>query len=144
MPTPKKPADRKPKTVEKPKMNPEEVPGWDLMKPMEQIPVWEQTELVAILQEAMEDGEDVEPPKPLEEMTPNERLAYDEEVKKKGQEKTFDVRIIGKLAKQLTEYAIDRDEYIKFVSGSGAMQRSMNLAMAWVGQMGEFSSSEDS
>jgi hypothetical protein len=144
MPTPKKPADKQPKTVQKPKIAPEEVPGWDLMRPLEEIPAWEQTDLVAILQEAMDDGEPEIDTSLLEGLTPNQRIKKEAELKQAARSKSFDVRIIGTLAKQLKEYAKDPEEYTKFVSGSGAMERAMNLAMAWVGQMGEFSSSENS
>lgn len=115
---PKAPQDRKPKaaTVDEP-LSPEEVPGWELMKPMSEIPVWEQTPLIAILQKAVE-GAEVD-----------------------GEVQTFDINVIGELAKALIPYAIDEAAFIKFVSGAGAMERAMQLAMAWVGQMGEFESS---
>jgi hypothetical protein len=116
---PKAPQDRKPKAapVEEP-LSPEEVPGWELMKPMSEIPVWEQTPLIAILQSAFED------------------------TKEEGEAQSFDINLIGELAKEMSAHAVDAEAYRKFVSGAGAMERAMNLAMAWVGQMGEFASSE--
>jgi hypothetical protein len=117
---PKAPQDRKPKAapVEEP-LSPEEVPGWALMKPMSEIPVWEQTPLVALLQTAFESSE--------EEGT---------------DVSSFSIDLVGKMAQAMIPYAIDEAAYIKFVSGAGALQRAMDLAMAWVGQMGEFTSSE--
>jgi len=116
---PKAPQDRKPKAapVEEP-LSPEEVPGWDLMKPMSEIPVWDQTPLIAVLQSAFDDTEE------------------------EGETRSFDINLIGELAKAMSVHAIDEAAYLKFVSGAGAMERAMNLAMAWVGQMGEFVSSE--
>lgn len=118
--TPKTPQDRKPKAAEvETPLSPEEVPGWELMKPMSEIPVWEQTPLIALLQDAIEDGDD-----------------------EGNGKKSFSVNIIGEMSKAMIPYALDEAAYTKFVSGSGAMERAMNLAMAWVGQMGEFGSSE--
>lgn len=117
--TAKTPADRKPKAAEVETPSPEEVPGWDLMKPMSDIPVWEQTPLLALLQDALDDGDDAEAGK-----------------------KSFSVNVIGEMSKAMIPYAKDEAAYTKFVSGTGAMERAMNLAMAWVGQMGEFASSE--
>jgi hypothetical protein len=124
MPEPKQPQDRMPKAVktEEPiKLSPEETPGWELMKDFNEIPVWEQTPLLSLLQSAIGDSEDEA-----------ENL------------KSFDVNIIGTMAQAMIPYAKDADAFTKFVSGSGAMERAMNLAMAWVGQMGEFGSSEPS
>lgn len=142
MATTKKPADRQPKQT--PKIAPEETPGWDLMKPLEQIPAWEQTDLVAILQDAMEDAIPEIDESLLEGLTPKQRIKKEEELKKAAASSSLDIRIIGKLAKALKDYAKDEEAYTAFVSGPGAMERAMNLAMAWVGQMGEFSSSENS
>lgn len=124
MPEPKKPQDRMPKaekTEEPIKLLPEETPGWDLMRDFSEIPVWEQTPMIALLQSAIGDSED-----------------------EAENVKSFDVNIIGQMAKAMIPYAKDADEFTRFVSGSGAMERAMNLAMAWVGQMGEFGSSEPS
>jgi hypothetical protein len=138
----KKPADKKP--AQQPKIAPEEVPGWDLMRPLDEVPVWEQTELVAILQEAMDDATPEIDETLLEGLTPNQRIKKEEELKKAAVSSSLDIRIIGKLGQAIKPYARDEAAYVKFVSGSGAMERTMNLAMAWVGQMGEFSSSENS
>jgi len=122
MPEPKKPQDRMPKAneIEAPvKLLPEETPGWELMKDFSEIPVWEQTPMIALLQNAIGDAED-----------------------EGDSVKSFDVNIIGTMAKAMIPYAKDEAEFTKFVSGSGAMERAMNLAMAWVGQMGESESSD--
>lgn len=115
--TAKTPADRKPKAVEVEEItNPEDVPGWNLLKPMSEIPVWEQTPLIALMQDAFESSEQ--------------------------DGSSFSIDLVGQLAKALAVHALDEAEYTKFVSGPGALERAMNLAMAWVGQMGEFSGSE--
>ena len=119
-PKAKAPQDRKPKAapVEEP-LSPEEVPGWELMKPMSEIPVWEQTPLIALLQSAFETSEEEE-----------------------GSISSFSIDLVGQMAQAMIPYAIDQAAYTKFVSGPGALNRAMNLAMVWVGQMGEFESSE--
>lgn len=116
---PKAPQDRKPKAAAVETFAPEDTLGWELMKPMGEIPVWEQTPLVALMQTAFEDSS-----------------------KEDGEESSFSIDLIGQLAKALIPYAVDEAAYVKFVSGAGAMERAMNLAMAWVGQMGESISSE--
>lgn len=125
MPTPpknaKQPADRKPKKEEI-VTDISETPGWHLLKDISEVPVWDQTDLLNLMQEA---------------------AATEEESKEAGV-KTYDVSIIGKLAKALLQFAHDPEEYTKFVSGSKGLQNAMTLAMAWVGQMGESVSSEDS
>jgi hypothetical protein len=120
MPEPKKPQDRMPKAKEvEATLSAEETPGWELMKDFSEIPVWEQTPMIALLQDAVGDATD-----------------------EGDSVKSFDVNIIGKMAKAMIPYAKDEAEFTKFVSGSGAMERAMNLAMAWVGQMGESGSSD--
>lgn len=121
--TTKVPQDRKPKAVEVPEeipLTPEETPGWELMKDFAEIPVWDQTPILSLFQQAFEDAADGE-----SEGT-----------------KSFDIKIVGDLAQAMIPFAKDEAEFIKFVSGAGAMERAMNLVMAWVGQMGEFESSE--
>lgn len=135
----KTPADRKPKVVEEPKVAIEETPGWELMKPMTDIPVWDQTPLIGMLQSAFEDSEeDKLSDEEIDALTEEEYVKY---TKERSQNRNFDVNIIGTLAKAIMPYAIDEAAYIKFVSGPGAMNRAMALAMAWVGQMGESESS---
>lgn len=121
MPSPKTPQDRMPKAteIEDTILTAEETPGWNLMKDFSEIPVWEQTPMIALLQDAIGDSTD------------------------EGEfVKSFDVNVIGQMAKAMIPYAKDEAEFTKFVSGTGAMERAMNLAMAWVGQMGESGSSD--
>lgn len=133
---PKKPSDRKPKVA----ATPQETPGWHLMKPMDEIPVWDQMPLIAMLHDALDDSEiDEMSTEEFANLTPEERK---EKIDAAGESRNFDIRILGQLAFELKKFARDEEEYIKFCSGSGALERSLNLAMAWVGQMGEFSSSD--
>lgn len=144
MPTaPKKPTDRLPKAAEEAPLSPEETPGWELMKPMDEIPVWDQMPLIELLQNAFKDSDaaDKKSDAEIDAMSKEEWDLYQEKLNSK--DRSFDVTIIGTLAKAIMPYAKDEAEYTKFASGAGAMQRVMNLAMAWVGQMGEFGSSED-
>lgn len=160
----KKPTDRLPKadTVEEIVIRPEETPGWELMKPIEEVPVWDQVPLVATLQEAMTEAEDKarekfedanarrlekgQPPLPLPvKKTESGKVARDEHGDPIPDfNMDFDVNIIGNLAKGILPFAKDEAELTRFMSGKGALNRTADLAMAWVGQMGESSSSDDS
>lgn len=117
----KAPQDRKPKAVEVQEevVNPEETPGWELMKDFADIPVWDQTPLLAQFQAVFESAD-----------------------KDENGSSSVDIQVAGDMAKALIPFAKDEAEFIKFMSGAGALQRAMNLVMAWVGQMGEFGSSE--
>lgn len=134
----KAPQDRQPK--EEKVLRPQEVPGWDLLRPFEEIPVWEQTPLISMLQEATQDSDELSDEE-YAALSPNEKVEYD---KNKDSIKSFDVNIIGRLAFQLKSFAVDEEAYTKFCSGRLGMSNAMNLAMAWVGQMGESESSENS
>lgn len=114
--TPRKPQDRKPKAVV---VDITKTPGWDLLTPMSDIPVWDQTPLIDLVRGAMK-GEQQEA----------------------NGEVSFEMSAVGEIAKALLPFAVDQAEYTKFVSGPGALEKAMTLAMAWVGQMGESSSSE--
>lgn len=158
---PAKPQDRKEKIVKEFTIRPEETPGWDLMKPIDEIPVWDQIPLVSMLQDALKESEQNAKEKfeddnarrvskGLEPLKP--RVAKDDKGKvirdDAGEpieiyERDFDISIIGKLAQGILPYAKDEAELTKFLSGKGALNRTADLAMAWVGQMGESSSSDD-
>lgn len=138
-PAPKKPSDRKAKGEDKVVTRVEETPGWNLLKSFEEIPVWDQMPLIALLDEATSDETRNLSKEEYAALTPKQRKEMDE-----GKRASVDITVLGDLTKKLKDFAIDEDEYTKFCSGSGAMQRSLNLAMAWVGQMGESIGSEDS
>ena len=139
---PKKPTDRKVKGESSTKpavIAPEETPGWDLLRSFEEVPVWDQMPLIALLDEATSDE--------TQELTKSEYAALTPEQRKEmkeGKRRSVDLETLGSLVKKLKDFAIDEAEYTKFCSGSGAMERSLNLAMAWVGQMGESIGSVDS
>lgn len=115
---PKAPQDHLPKQADQ---EPEKPEGWDLIKPLDQIPVWEQTELLQTLKEAFGDQVDVT------------EISVQE----------FDMRIIGKIALALRGWAKNAAEYDRFVSGQGAMQRAMDIATYAGGLLGESDSSTD-
>lgn len=114
---PKAPQDRKPKAVE---FDVTKTPGWNLLKPLSEIPVWEQTDIMDLFYSASDD-----------------------EKEEADGTRSFDLGVVGKLAKAMMVFAIDEAEYLKFVSGAGAMERAMGLASAWIGQMGESKGSEN-
>lgn len=136
-PTPKKPMDRLPKEEA---TRIEDTPGWELLKPFSEVPVWDQMPLILMMQEATQEAKELSKEE-YAKMTPEERKAYDEDPESI---RSFDMSIVGELSKKLLDFAVDEQAYTEFCSGSGALERTMNLAMAWVGQMGEAESSEDS
>lgn len=93
--------------------------GWELLKPFDQVPVWDQTELIAIVQPLLASQE------------ANDEGKVDFDLA------TFDVRVVGHLAQKLQEYATDPDAYLQFVSGPGALVRAMELGIAYATQLGE-------
>jgi hypothetical protein len=120
--TPKKPQDHLPKGGD-----PDEKPaGWELLKPFDQVPVWDQTELIEIVKPILKDGQD-------------------EGSDEKGIDiQNFDVRIVGELAKKLQDFALDRDAFLAFVSGPGALERAISLGVAYSMQLGESERSANS
>lgn len=107
----KTPQDRQPKQAADVKPD-----GWDLLLPFDKVPVWDQAELLEIV-------------KPL--------MASSEEDEKSLDLMTFDVRIVGDLAKKLADLAVDRGEYTSFVSGPDALERAVNLGIAYAAQLGK-------
>ena len=144
----KVPQDRKPKKEELP-VEPtlEELPGYELLKPLAEVPVWDQTPLISKLQKVYEDQE--KEAKELRQAEVERLVATgvpreDIDVDSIEVEASFDIDIIGQLVKAVVPFAKDEAEFIKFCSGAGAIERAGALAMAWVGQMGESESSEAS
>jgi len=143
--TPKAPQDRKPKQADIPARDVTETPGWELMKPIDEVPVWDQTDLLALMQELYADSEKGNARR-LAELN-EERVEAGKEPFEElpsYEEQDFDIRMLGQLIKSITPFAKDAAEFTKFVSGSGAIERGSELAMAWVGQMGESLSSDAS
>lgn len=97
--------------------------GWDLLKPFDEVPVWDQAELIATVQPILGQLRDAQ--------GDVEGDWVDLDIAK------FDVTVIGRLAKQLTAYAVDEDAYLKFVSGPGALKRAVELGVAYAQQLGE-------
>jgi hypothetical protein len=90
--------------------------GWDLLLPFDQVAVWDQTELLEIV-------------KPL--------MASSEEDGEGLDLMSFDVKIIGQLARKLADLAVDRGVYTTFVSGPDALERAVNLGIAYAAQLGK-------
>ena len=117
--TTKKPQDRKPKKAKE--LRPEDVPGFDLLRPMSDVPVWDQTDLLSLVYQLQgsADGEG--------------KLDLDEaEV----------MPLLGKIAKAMLPFAYDEKVFTKFCSGKDALQKVMDLANAWVVSLGEDESSD--
>lgn len=118
---PKKPQDRKRKGEDKPKRI-EETPGFNLLKPFADVPVWDQTPLLKLiykLQGDAEEGDQIEIDMDNDEM----------------------IELVGDLGRAMVPLAVNEEEYIKFASGPQAAQKVMELAMAWASALGEAKSS---
>lgn len=122
----KTPQDRKPKlaAVEAtPIVRPEDTEGFELLKSIDEVPVWDQTPLLSLVNQLMGDA------KPGEEVQLDENIA---------------ILLMGDIAKAMLPWAVDQKAFTKFCSGKGAIERVMNLAMAWTATLGEGESSDDS
>src|SRR6476620_2601705 len=98
----KVPQDRKPKAEKI--VRPQDTPGFNLLKSTDEVPVWDQAPLLALVNELMGDGE------------AGEEVEIDENVA---------LRLMGEIARAMVPWAIDQKEFTKFCSGAGAMQRVM-------------------
>lgn len=109
---PAAPQDRKAKAV---KAKPAHVKGWELLKPLSDIPVWDQTELFDSLLEIIAEHE---------------------------AGNVSETRFVGVIAKRLMDFAVDKDAYLAFVSGPQAITNAAPLVMTWIDQMGELKPSD--
>lgn len=119
--TPKAPQDRKPKAekIERP----EDVKGFHLLKPIDNVPVWDQAPLLSLVAKVTENADD------------EGNLELDE---------AEGILLIGQIGKAMLPFAIDEKAFIKFATGRSAMQDVMTLALAWTSVLGEGKSSDDS
>lgn len=119
--TPKAPQDRKPKKEKA--FRPEDVPGFDMLRPMSDVPIWDQTPLLALVS------------------------ALHEKADEKGElhmDKADVIPLLGEIGKAMLPFAVDEKEFTKFCSGKDALQNVMTLANAWVAALGEDESSASS
>lgn len=120
----KTPQDRKPKAEKVEKIQrPQDTPGFNLLKSIDEVPVWDQAPLLSLVNELIGDAKE------------GEEIKVDE-----GRA----INLMGEMARAMLPWAVDTQQFIKFVSGKGAMERVMNLAMAWTSALGEGESSDDS
>lgn len=136
--TPKAPQDRKPKaealsTKVQPKPD-----GWDLLRPLEEIPAWDQAPLLQTMYQLMDKGELDEEAVAKEEKLVKRELS--EKEKRKFRE--FDLAVIGEMGRALLPLAKDEAEFTRWASGPGALSRVGQLAMVFLGELGESSGSE--
>lgn len=120
--TPRKaPQDRKPKAEKT--VRPEDVAGMELLKTIDEIPVWDQAPLLSLVKELMGDAEE-------------------------GEEVTLDkaqaINILGAIGQAMLPFAHDEKAFTKFCSGRDALTKIADLAMAWTSALGEEKSSGDS
>ena len=120
----KTPQDRKPKAeTVVPMKRPQDTPGFELLKPIDEVPVWDQAPLLHLVNQLMGDA------KAGEEVELDESMA---------------LLLMGDIAKAMLPWSTDQAAFTKFCSGKGAIQRVMELAMAWTAVLGEDESSDAS
>lgn len=121
MATAKKPQDRKPKAEKI--VRPEDTPGFNLLKPIDEVPVWDQAPLLSLVRNLMGDA-------------------------KEGDEITLDddeaINVLGEIGRAMLPFSKDTAAFTKFASGKDALQNIANLAIAWTSVLGEEKSSGDS
>lgn len=124
MPTKKTPQDRKPKATTVPEIErPEDVEGFDLLKPIDEVPAWDQTPLLSLVAQLTEGAND----------------AGDVEL-----DNAQAVSLLGEIGRAMLPLAVDPKAFTKFASGKEALQRVTHLAIAWSAALGEDESSDDS
>ena len=119
----KTPQDRKPKAVKAEIERPEDVKGFELLKSIDEVPVWDQAPLLALVAELTEGADETG------------------KIELSGAES---VRLLGQIGAALLPFATDQKAFTKFCSGKQALQDVANLAIAWTAVLGEDESSDDS
>lgn len=120
----KTPQDRKPKAEVTPIVRAQDTPGFSLLKSIDEVPVWDQAPLLSLVHQLMP-----------EDAKPGEEISFDENLA---------ISLMGEIARAMLPWAVDEKEFTKFCSGKGAIQRVMELAMAWTSVLGEDESSDAS
>lgn len=112
MTAPKQPQDRLAKAVQ-PDAKPE---GWELLKPFSEVPAWDQADLIEAFKPLMAAGEGGN----------NTSLL------------NLDMRAVGTVARLVHErFAVDPAALQAFTSGPGGLERMLQLASAYLEQLGE-------
>jgi hypothetical protein len=117
----KAPQDRKPKAEKI--VRPQDVPGFELLKSIDEVPVWDQAPLLGLVRKLHGSAD----------------AAGDLEL-----EEHEAIPLLGQIAKAMLPFAHSEKEFTKFCTGREALQRVMDLATAWVAVLGEEKSSDDS
>lgn len=104
-------------------VRPEDTAGFELLKPIDEVPVWDQAPLLALVAELTGDSDE------------------------KGEIELGNsdaVLLLGKIGKAMLPFAVNEKEFTKFCTGKEALQRVAELAVAWTATLGEDESSADS
>src|SRR5690349_5891578 len=105
--TPKAPQDRKPKAAKI--TRPEDTKGFELLHPIDEVPVWDQAPLLSLVAQLTDAGDD----KGEVEMSNADAIL-----------------LTGQIASAMRPFAVDEKQFIKFATGRTALQDIMNLALA--------------
>ncbi|MGX5360090.1 hypothetical protein [Kocuria sp. KH4] len=117
------PTDRK-DSVETKQKRLEEYEGAKLLKPLSKVPVWDQLDLQAYLLEALGDARGLDDTEEIDASHLDPKL----------------LPKLGGVVKHVADHFTadgKQEEFVEFVSGAGAMNRALDLVMAYVGEMGE-------
>lgn len=102
----------------------EEFEGAQLLKPLSKVPVWDQFDLQAYLLEALGDARSGSGVEEIDASNLDPKL----------------LPKLGGVVKHVADHFTAEgchEEFVEFVSGAGAMNRALDLVMAYVGEMGE-------
>ncbi len=119
----KTPQDRKPKA--EPIVRPEDTKGFNLLRPIDELPVWDQAPLLSLIYKLRTETK----------IGVGEETITEVEVE-------LDPAVIGPIAQAMVAMARDKDEFTKFCTGRKAMMDVAQLAMAWANALGEDESSD--
>jgi hypothetical protein len=117
------PTDRK-DSVETKQKRLEEYEGAELLKPLSKVPVWDQLDLQGYLLEALGDARSVGDIEDIDASSIDPKL----------------LPKLGGVVKHVADHFTadgKHEEFVQFVSGPKAMDRALDLVMAYVGEMGE-------
>lgn len=122
----KKPTDHKAKAkdaLDAALERPEDVKGFELLVPIDSVPVWDQAPLLSLVSRVTDSSD------------------------KEGKiemDNADAILLIGQIAKAMLPFAVDAKQFTKFCTGKEALQDVMTLALAWTSVLGEGESSDDS
>lgn len=90
----------------------ENTPGWNLLIPVDQLPSWDLLDLYSEIAELVE---------------AQEKATTDKD----------SIRLMSSIVRTVKAVAVDQDAYTDFARGVDGFKRAMELAIAWLGELGK-------